>query len=336
MRRNVSLAVALICAALLVPSIARASAAAVIVVGNAPDRERDAVASAIRDVLRAESWSLREEPVDPGHAQAIVRCLGGADRPWRCIAPTAQQLGVERMVVAQVEPERSKDGTQLVVSAYLVIPGNGIAPFEKQICRAKCTEPALVAVTNDITKALLRGLPTLIKDSTTLDVRTEPAGATVLVDNHPVGRSNETFSVAPGQHEVAIELAGYKRAVRTVTLGEGEMQSFAVTLVKDSSSIDPGTKFSPRSRPWLVPALVAGGGVALVVAGSLWQASTEPPDQFDQPTRLYNKPAIGVITAGAVAVGVGTYLWFARSKSSSAPTVSISRDGGMIGWSGKY
>lgn len=334
MRRNVCLAFALICAGLLVPSIARASAAAVIVVGKAPDHERDVVASVIRDVLRAESWSLRDEPIDPGHAQSILRCLSGADRPWRCIAPTAQQLGIERMVVALVDSEKDKNGTQLVVSAYLVIPGNGIAPFEKQVCPAKCSEPALVAVANDITKALLRGLPTLLKDSTTLDVQTDPSGATVLVDNLAVGRSNNTFSIAPGRHEIAIELAGYKREVRTVTLGEGEMQPLAITLVKDSST--PGGGTGPSDRPWLVPALVGGGGVLLVVAGGIWQASTGAPDQFEQPQRLYNKPAIGMIAGGGVAIGVGAYLWFARSKSSSAPTVSISHDGGMIGWSGRY
>jgi hypothetical protein len=97
-----------------------------------------------------------------------------------------------------------------------------------------------------------------------------------------------------------------------------------------------GEIYADGDRSWIAPASLMAGGVTLVVVGTIWMQSTEPPDTFEQPRYLFNVPAGATIAAGGVAVCLGAYLGFKDPKLRSAPMVSLSGHGGVIGWTGTY
>ncbi len=71
----------------------------------------------------------------------------------------------------------------------------------------------------------------LILDSGTLEVRTEPAGASVTVNGIARGTTPTTVCDIPkGRATVELKLAGHKDVTREITLNAGDVQTLAVTL----------------------------------------------------------------------------------------------------------
>lgn len=89
-----------------------------------------------------------------------------------------------------------------------------------------------------------------------------------------------------------------------------------------------------------VPYTLVGVGVAAIIAGGVLIAIDEdPPASGVQPKTIRDTATAGVITlgAGAVVTGVGAYLWYRSGHaSSSAPVASVSHDGAVVGWAGRF
>jgi hypothetical protein len=63
-------------------------------------------------------------------------------------------------------------------------------------------------------------------------VRTEPAGATVVVDGAPVGASPATVKLNPGPHRLRASMSGYYPAPETkIQVGASEPREHVLTLV---------------------------------------------------------------------------------------------------------
>jgi hypothetical protein len=114
-----------------------------------------------------------------------------------------------------------------------------------------------------------------------------------------------------------------------------------------SSHVPAGSKPAPTSppapeighAPRLVPGIVIGAGVALAITGGVLIAiDQDQPSPIGPQPHYYrdSEPAGVVFTAlGAAAIATGVYLWF-RHDSHSAPVATVSHDGAVVGWSGRF
>nr|VFJ55380.1 MAG: WD domain-containing protein, G-beta repeat-containing protein [Candidatus Kentron sp. FW] len=79
--------------------------------------------------------------------------------------------------------------------------------------------------------------PTLPKPGkplpTRLIVRSNVSGGTVTIDGNPVGSTGpHAYQLAPGEHKIRVEKAGFKPFETTVQLSEGRKKTVRVTLKK--------------------------------------------------------------------------------------------------------
>jgi hypothetical protein len=101
----------------------------------------------------------------------------------------------------------------------------------------------------------------------------------------------------------------------------------------DVRDLDKGGQ---RSR--VVPLALIGGGAALLVTGGVMLALNGEPSKtgVQSPTyRDWGPPAYTMLATGAVAVGVGAYLWF-HGNHKSAPVAAVSPGGAVFGWTGRF
>lgn len=96
------------------------------------------------------------------------------------------------------------------------------------------------------------------KNTATLSVRTEPAGANVLVDGVAVGRAPLKTKLDPGAHRVVLRATGYEEEVVDVSMRRGERRDVDVDLRK-SSTIFGSFWF------WAGAAVVVGATAATVI-----------------------------------------------------------------------
>jgi hypothetical protein len=83
---------------------------------------------------------------------------------------------------------------------------------------------------------------------------------------------------------------------------------------------------------------VIGVGVATAITGAVLLAIDQDPNPtgLQQPTIRDTGTAGAIcIGAGVAAIGVGAYLWF-HQGAHSAPVASVSHDGAVIGWAGRF
>ncbi|HUJ58128.1 MAG TPA: hypothetical protein VLX92_06540 [Kofleriaceae bacterium] len=122
------------------------------------------------------------------------------------------------------------------------------------------------------------------------------------------------------------------------------MTALAAEPPAPAPNATPGpTPVPPRpieiSRPSrLVPEVVIGGGAALAITGIVLIAVDKKPSATGVQKATYTStapPGYGLVIAGGLAIGTGIYLWL-RQGSSSAPVAAVSRDGAVVGWSGRF
>ncbi|MFT3698923.1 MAG: hypothetical protein QM831_37595 [Kofleriaceae bacterium] len=108
----------------------------------------------------------------------------------------------------------------------------------------------------------------------------------------------------------------------------------------------PASTETPEGQPSrALPYTMVGIGVGAIIAGAVLIAIDQDPPGVGsdgkatgpQPMTIRDTATAGVITigAGVVVTGVGAYLWY-RSGKSSAPVASVSHDGAVIGWAGRF
>jgi len=95
---------------------------------------------------------------------------------------------------------------------------------------------------------------------------------------------------------------------------------------------------SPAPRRALLPYALIGVGGATLLAGGVMLAIDEDADPADTTSKTYRDTATaGVVlgVAGAAALGTGLYLYF-TGKRESAPVATVSHDGAVVGWMGRF
>jgi len=98
----------------------------------------------------------------------------------------------------------------------------------------------------------------------------------------------------------------------------------------------PHTAESPPIR-WLPVSLMAGGGAVLVAGVVMLAIDQDPTPKGDQQPEYRDTATGGALlgAVGAAAIGAGVYLWI-TGKPGSAPVAAATRDGGYLGWAGRF
>lgn len=185
-----------------------------------------------------------------------------------------------------------------------------------------------------------------------LTVLSSPQGATVVVDERPVGVTPFTGQFAPGKHRVVISLKGYAETARDVELAAERAQDLIVPLVPaaqvpgapppsasstsaapaavsaDASSAEPaGPRFGVW--PWVglgagVVTLGAAGGFELARRSAEEDARNDPTqvgykEKLDRMSSRQATARVLGIVGGALAVTSGVLLVIDLSSRSSSP-----------------
>lgn len=133
-----------------------------------------------------------------------------------------------------------------------------------------------------------------------LTVLSSPQGATVIIDDQPVGVTPFTGQFAPGAHKVALSLRGYADTERKVELGADHAQDLNVPLV-------------PARAGAVAPAAGEAGGAQSPGSAPI---STQSGPTSDEPSgpRFGIWPYVGL---GAGALALGGALGFEMSRRTA-------------------
>jgi len=299
----------------------------VVVTGKVATRERKIIEAAIATTVRKASWSLSKQPFAQHEIDAILACLRD-DKPWSCLRPLMQPMGVDRIVVADANPQ--PDASKLVITGELVVAGDAAAAVVQRRCDA-CDDANLTAVAQRLTEELLRDMA--MRSETVLELRTVPPGAAVALDGQSIGTTDGsgklTHTTIPGPHKVEVRHAGFASDERIVDLPAARTTPLTVELRREAALA------SHRGSPVVPLALAVGGAAALVGGGVLvYVGQQDGPDDRRRYTRA-TPIGIGTGLLGAAAIGLGAYLWW-RGPTESAVAMSPVPGGMVAGWAGRF
>lgn len=331
---------------LALASTAFADTATVVVYGKAKPHERDLVATTVATTLQKSEWTMLPQPLSQ-HDQDAVSACSSLDRPWPCVAPTAQEKGFDRVAVVQVDP--SKGGKDLVLTGQIIVEGDSVPSTDQQECKPCTGEPALTAAASELAAKMVEHAKA--RDTkTTVSISTTPPGAVITIDGQMIaGGTNRTIMVSPGQHTILLQRAGYRPATTKVTAIENKVIPVDVQLVPSDKQVPdqiaqpattPTTTAARRSRA-LPIALIGIGGAAVVggaVAFALNESNdTEPPGKI-QPQYHYNTtvPAAVAIGGGAAIAIVGVLLFRSYSHDRATVTAAPTAGGAVVGFSSSF
>lgn len=352
---------ALAAALILFAAPGRAHAAppsALFVYGKSEARLQTIVQNVVERVLRDAGWPL--VPPFSDNEAAIVRGCVAKDAPWPCIENMATKKGIERIVAVRVDLEKSSDGTsQVIVTGRLVYAGSASFLEQQRFCGA-CSDEDLASYSEDVAKLLMdeRAIQT---GTTKVGVSSVPMGAEVHIDGELKGKTNSIFATAPGKHTVELRARGYKTEKRDFTAIDGKTVVVAtVTMQAGEGGGEVGGEVAvggegPQGsgggsigdegsgdvfRKWGPKAMVGVGG-ALVITGVVLLILDEPEVTKKGPNvpKTHRETTLGgavSLVSGAALAGAGGYLWWKYSKSKTAPTVSTSSNGVVVGVAGAF
>jgi hypothetical protein len=321
------------------PSSAAASDGIFLVRGAAPADARAAAGSAVREALQQAGWKLAARQLSEREIDWVVACLRN-DKPWSCITAIVKDKAIEQIAIISVDPRRAPDGTPLMqVTARIVVGSQDLAYGGEQYCERCNAENIKATAASVATKVLARVY--LNSNRTTLDVKSSPTGARVVVDGTVMGTSNLIFDILPGRHAVTLSLRGYREVNRSVEVADGQAESVNVILEAEQAGVASGvasgippivrnSAATERERiipTWVAPTAMVVGAGALLVGGGFVVADLEQPQGEVQEQYRISGRGIALLAAGVVVAGGGFYLWRRppmRERTTKTPLSSFS------------
>ncbi|HEY5933807.1 MAG TPA: PEGA domain-containing protein, partial [Kofleriaceae bacterium] len=259
-------------------------------------------------------------PLQPDAINTVIDCLLMSDE--NCARGVIEKRSKSRQVVFTKIDLEAGQTNAYAITAYWFDKGKN-AVLLRRVCE-NCTEAVLRTTADELMAALTRATQ---KDVGQLRCTSMPAGASVTVDGKAIGVTPLKADVPAGKHEITVRHPTHEEETREVTVRPGQ----AVDLDVAMRPI-PGGGGEPAGPNKTLPiALMAGGG-ALVVTGAVLFFTSEEDDGTKFEYRDTKLLGVSVGLAGAAAAGVGVYLYLRKPKTESAPTVSLTRGGTMIGW----
>jgi hypothetical protein len=305
----------LIALATLLPTVARAERALVVVNGAANAQARAVVTTAVTAVLSDAGWKL---PRDVDADQSAIAGCFDRDRPWSCVAPLVHRKRIDRVVVVTVDRDHSAD--DLVLTASLALAESDEPSRSREPCQS-CNDTLLEQAARALATTVVSHARRFAH--TTLTITTQPRGANVSIDDAPQGQSPLTVVTSSGPHEVVVTQQGWVN--KTVHVDAAAGKETPVDIALAAAPPPPAA-----SRPvWPLAVILAG--IAATATGTIMSLDAKaPPPPATQPKYIYSGPGIALAIGGALTMGAGIYLWL--RTPSSHPTVVALPGGAAIGW----
>ena len=263
-----------------------------------------------------ESWlvhhghAVQKDPLDQDGVMTIANCLQMHD-PACARAVVEKRAHTDDVVFAQVETTKER---AITIEVYWIVKEHEAAA-ERRACE-DCTDAALTGTIDELMKVLAGSGAA---NSGRVEIKSNPSGITVVLDNEVVGVTPIVRDVAAGSHAIVLMRGTQKVGERTITVHATESAEVTVPVHLPKPSRAPG-------------AVILGTGlVAMATAGAMYALS--PTDDGTQlHYRDYRPPALGIGIGGAALAVLGTILFIHEGHTESAPVASIGAHGGMIGW----
>jgi len=304
---------------LFASTAARAEEVGVVVTGEATMQPQ--LVAQIEGWLKSHGHQLVPAPLSPDAVNTLIDCFVIEDEG--CARRVIEKRAKAKAVIyarVDIQPGGDKDRT-VTVLAYWFEQGHP-AVAERRSCE-RCSDPALSKTTDELMVALDAIGHKDVAGK--LQLTSTPSGARIAIDGKPSGKTPFDQALAPGPHEVTIELDGRETETRFVTAKAGEPVVLDVPLVAASAN---------KQR---MPLVVMSAGAALVVTGVVMFAIDQDRGP-DQPPEIRNTGPTGVaLGIAGVAVVAGGYLWYrSAGKHGSAPVAAITHEGAYVGWLGRF
>jgi PEGA domain len=301
-------------------SAARASADVGVVVVGEPSMQPQ-VAAQLEAWLTAHGHRVVPAPLSPEVVTVLNDCFTVEDDG--CARKTVDKHAKSQAVVfARITLDPTKPERTAVITAWWFKKKQETLA-DRRYCE-RCTDAILRGATEELITALEKSTR---RGTGRLSVASTPAGARVRLDGEVIGVTPLEYDVTVGSHDVVLELDRHEIATRNVTVAEGGTSPLSIPLTE----LDRGSR-----RKLLPVALIVAGG-AMLAGGVVLYVKDEdesPNGSFD----IDNTAPAGVALAGAgaVTIGVGVFLLLRKPATTSGPVARASRDGGYIGWIGKF
>jgi len=184
-----------------------------------------------------------------------------------------------------------------------------------------------IAEANDLLSRMVAGIDTAMQEdgapgTTRVTVRTDPPGASLVVDGKPAGTSPQDLDLAPGKHRIVASLDGHTPGVQEVALSPGSRQEQVdiALLARDARP--------QRFRTWK---WVAAGGAAVALAAGIGLLTMDG-DCIDAPMppattcrRRYNTVAAGSLLVGVGVLGAGASVYMFMKDARSSEPLPVTR-----------
>jgi hypothetical protein len=265
--------------------------------------------------LRQHGHNVVPAPLPPDSINTLMDCFVIEDET--CARKVVENKAKTQSVVfAKVDLKPDADDKTVTLTAYWFAKGRD-AIAERRFCE-RCTDTTLRSTADELMDALTIGTA---KDAGKVKITSSPMGEKVTIDGAAIGVTPLEYELKPGKHEVRVAAQ-----IRDVEISRGETTQVDVAV--------PG-----GSSKRLLPIVLLGVGGALLVTGIvLFTMDEDVPRPMPNPEKHYRDTAplgIGLALSGIAVGSIGGYLMF-RSKRTSAPVASITRDASYIGWAGRF
>ncbi len=315
--RVLLVAIALVLAA---PVRARADDAVGVVVTGDPAMQPEVVKHLER-WLKKHGHHVVASPLSPDATNTIVNCFV-VDDPKCARAVVEAKASAGTLIFTRVDVAK-KD---ITFTSYWFVKGHEPVG-ERRVCES-CTATSWEPLVDTMLQILAGSSSTALGK---LDLRSKPAGMTVLLDNNVVGVTPLERDVPAGPHSIKLQHDGKNVGEKDVTITSGET-SHVVMRVKDPAVAVVTTTTHP-SR--LFPAILAGSGIVAMGAGAtmLYYGYGTSNVKYVYPDLV--APGIGMIALGLGAT-IGGVVLLSQSGSHTVPVVSIGPDSTYLGVVGRF
>jgi len=261
-----------------------------------------------------------------------------------CLSDTAQEdcsdvlkmVPAEWVLVLRIHKVTDNaDSDQRVIAKMYDSQTADLLQAEQRVCQRCSSSERMASVIRELVTEMAKSQLNDKARDTFLDVRTTPTGAILSIDGVVVGATGQAYRVSPGEHVITVELAGYRGASSSVTVGANEHKAITVELDEEVGAGDV--------QRWLGIGAMGAGAVAVVIGGVQISRHEGAPTSGDRIVDRSDTMTQGLVGLGVGAglVGLGAFLYFTAEDSSDsdddvALTATPTTDGFSLGLSGRF
>lgn len=262
------------------------------------------------ELERGLELGLRDSGVSVISRDEITRRLADAPELQGCTTITclervATKVGSSEFARARVHAS----GAAYVIALELLSAASGATTARRveKSCPVCTIGEATEAVSQAARELVKSGGPALLP----VQVRSEPSGAQVMVDDRVLGTTPLSIELSPGRYVFRVSLPGHAVALKDVELGRGAPDDPTSVTVRLLPLARPA---SPHQHPgWMkwgtasVALAAMAAGVALIVTDG--RVSDCPGTPRDTCRQVADTALAGWIAAGTGAVLAGVSVW---------------------------